>query len=321
MKSGFVAVIGRPNSGKSTLINQILGTQLSIVSPKAQTTREKVLGILTEKQGQMIFMDTPGIHRAKEGGINEFMVGEARGALDTPCVIWYLIDPASRLEHEKAVIELLGAAGVQKSSSLMILMTKSDIARGAIVPKLKGEVSQALEALGYKIHSDYMISALKDKGVNLLLEATWNLFEEGPLYYPDEEQLSDRPTRFFVSEMIREKLFLHLGEEVPYSCAVEIDKFQESSKPPRIEATIYVERESQKGMVVGKSGSKIKEIGQSARADIEVFLGHKVFLGLNVKVLKEWTRSPDAMKRFGYKLKKKPQTKPPVKPQFKKEQA
>ncbi len=305
MKSGFVAVIGRPNSGKSTLINQILGTRLSIVSPKAQTTREKILGILTEKQGQIVFMDTPGIHKAKDGGINEFMVGEARSAIETPGVIWYLVDPASRIEHEKTVIELLGKSGVQKRSSLMLLMTKSDLSRGAIVGKLRGEVVQALEALGYKVHSDYMISALKDKGVKPLLEATWSILEEGPLFYPDEEQLSDRPTRFFVAEMIREKLFLHLGEEVPYSCAVEIDKFQESSKPPRIEATIYVERESQKGMVVGKGGSKIKELGQSARAEIEAFLGHKVFLGLNVKVLKEWTRSPEAMKRFGYRLKKK----------------
>jgi GTP-binding protein Era len=302
MKSGFVAIVGRPNAGKSTLLNAVLGSRVSIVTPKAQTTRERVLGILTEENGQIVFVDTPGIHKAKKGGINEYMVDEARHALESPTLVWYLVDPRSGLEHEKAVLELLEAS----RSPIFLLMTKSDL--------LKHEPQRAgASALAHAIESELKrrelpvmrtltISAEKRFCVKELLSATWEQMPEGPMYYPDEDQISDRPMRFFVAEKIREQLFLKLGDELPYSCAVQIESFDEAAKPPRIEATIHVERDSQKGMVIGKAGTKIKEIGSSARREVEDFLGEKVFLGLRVKVLKDWTRDAEALKRMGYHI-------------------
>ena len=305
-KSGFVAIVGRPNSGKSTLLNTILGSNLSIVTYKAQTTRERVLGILTERQGQIVFVDTPGIHRADKGGLNEYMVREAQGALEGTSVIWYIVDPHSELIHERAVLELLPRESSQK---IFLLMNKLDTIRGVEARNHAKEVSDAVieeaKSLGIEITRKFSISALEKKGLGDLVHETWQLLEEGPLYYEDPDQLSDRPTRFFVSEMIREQLLLKLGDEVPYSCAVEIQKYDEKAKPLRIEAVIYVERESQKGIVIGKGAQKIKEIGQEARAKIEDFLGHKIFLGLQVKMLKDWPKDEEAMKRMGYDPKRK----------------
>lgn len=306
-KSGLVAIIGRPNVGKSTLLNLILGSTLSIVTPKAQTTRERVLGILTEKEGQIIFLDTPGIHKAKEGGINQYMVNEAREALDGPSAIWYLVDYRSAMEHEAPVIELVAKAlrGAQNSKiPLFIIFNKSDLiskAKDEATTQFQQKLKEKLLEAGVNVELETRICALKDLGVKELLAETWKRMPEGPLHYEDPDQLSDRPTRFFVSEKIREQLLLRLGEELPYSCGVEIDSFDEKSKPPRIEATIYVERDSQKGMVVGKGGTKIKEIGLNARKTIEEFLGQHIFLGLKVKVLKDWTRNVEDLERLGYR--------------------
>ncbi|OFZ56821.1 MAG: GTPase Era [Bdellovibrionales bacterium RIFOXYC1_FULL_54_43] len=309
MKSGFVAIVGRPNAGKSTLLNSVLKARVSIVTPKAQTTRDRVLGILTEERGQIVFIDTPGIHRAKVGGINEYMVRQAREALEAPSVIWYIVDPRSELPHEMAVIELLADSAKYTKVPVMLLLNKSDLVREQRIrdktDKLGGEILAAAVEKGIRIDSTFRISAQTGTGLNDLLAATWERLEEGPLYYPDQDQLSDRPTRFFVAEMIREQLFLRLGEELPYSCAVEIERFDEAAKPPRIEAVIHVERESQKGIVVGKGGVKIKEIGQNARRKIEEFLGYTVFLGLKVKLLKDWTRDAAALRRMGYTLPEK----------------
>ena len=300
-KAGFIAIVGRPNSGKSTLLNAILKTQISIVTPKAQTTRDQVLGILTEEPGQIVFVDTPGIHRAKEGGINQYMVNQAREALESPHLIWYLVDPASALEHEKAVIELLAHASVP----VFLLMNKLDWvikAKKDALLEFERTLVQTLEAAGIRVDQKREISALKSIGLDELLQLSWPHLPEGEPYYPDPDQVSDRPVRFFVAEKIRERLYYLLGDEVPYSCGIEIDRFDENAKPPRIEATIHVERESQKGIVIGQGGKKIKEIGQTARQEIEDFLGEKIFLGLRVKVLKDWTQSPEAMKRIGYSL-------------------
>lgn len=296
MKSGFVAIAGRPNAGKSTLLNHVLGAQLSIVTAKAQTTRERVLGILTEDQGQLIFIDTPGIHRAKEGGINAFMMKEVEEALKDVSAVWYLVDPKSKLEHEKRVLELLS----RTQAPVFILLNKGDVARGRQGAELLDAVVAQARTLGLNLREPRKISALKGSGVDDLLHESWDLLPEGPLYYPDPDQMSDRPVRFFVAEKIREQLLLKLGEELPYSCAVLIERFDESAKPLRIEATIFVERDSQKGMVIGKGGQKIKEIGQEARRKIEAFLDQHVFLGLQVKVLKDWSRDPESLKRMGY---------------------
>jgi GTP-binding protein Era len=301
VKSGFVAIVGRPNSGKSTLINHVLGQTLSIVTPKAQTTRERVLGILTEKEGQIIFIDTPGIHKAREGGINEYMVNEAREALDSPSCVWYIVDPRSKVEHEMAVIDLLKHTKVP----IFLLMNKSDLFGKSVpdtqVEELEKGLKAAMDTFKLEVIETVRIAAQGGVGVAELLFKTWTVMPEGPLYYEDPEQLSDRPTRFFISEKIREQLYLSLGEELPYSCGVEIEKYDEKAKPLRIEAVIYVERDSQKGMVVGKGGAKIKEIGTNARKTIEEFLGEKVFLGLKVELLKDWTRNVAAMERMGYR--------------------
>jgi len=314
-KSGFIAIIGRPNAGKSTLLNSVLGSKISIVTPKAQTTRERVLGILTEEnQGQIIFIDTPGIHKAKEGGLNAYMVQEAREAIEAPHAIWYVIDPSSLIEgvkHESTVIGLLAEAykkfESQNRPSLFVLINKLDRLGKSAKEKIAGpleELKSLFQDQNIPVQQILWISALETSGVAQLLEESWSQLPEGPLYYPDTEQLSDRPARFFVAEKIREQLFMKLGEEIPYSCAVEINKFEEPQVKnlTRIEATIYVERDSQKGMVVGKGGKKIKEIGQAARMEIESFLGGPVFLGLQVKVLKEWSRDAESLKKMGYFL-------------------
>jgi len=285
-----------------------LGSMLSIVTPKAQTTRERVLGILTEKEGQIIFIDTPGIHKAKEGGINQYMVNEARESLDEPSCVWYLVDYRSKMEHEAPVIELIvkalsGSQGVSKTP-LFIIFSKSDLiskGKDEATTLFQNQIKDRLVTAGVNVEAEMRICTIKDVGVKELLAATWERVPEGPIHYEDPDQLSDRPTRFFVSEKIREQLLLRLGEELPYSCGVEIDNFDEKSKPPRIEATIYVERDSQKGMVVGKGGTKIKEIGLNARKTIEEFLGQHIFLGLKVKVLKDWTRNVEDLERLGYR--------------------
>lgn len=298
-KSGLVAIAGRPNAGKSTLLNRVLGSAVSIVTPKAQTTRERVLGILTEERGQIVFVDTPGIHAAKKGGFNEFMVSEAAEALEGPNVIWYLVDPDSAMEHEKAVIELLEHRA-DRMTPVWVLLNKSDLGRD-VVP-LGEALRTKLRELGFESVLVFVLSGRRGKGVEELLDESWKAIPEGPFLFPDEDQVSDRPLRFFVGEKIREQLFMKLGDEVPYSCAVEVTKYNEKTNPVRIEATIHVERDSQKGMVIGAGGKKIKEIGMAARKSIEEFVGGPIFLGLQVKVLPNWTRSADTLKKLGYHL-------------------
>lgn len=301
-KSGFVAIAGRPNAGKSTILNALLGTDLSIVTSKAQTTREAVNGVLTEKEGQIVFVDTPGIHRAKEGGINAFMMSQVRNALEEPDLIWYMIDPDSSPTYETPVLEMLENA----KKPVFVIYNKADRAgNGERIRLLEPAMVKVLAERGIEVRETFRLSALKKKGLEPLLKRTWANLEVGPFHFEDEDQISDRPTRFFVAEKIREQLFLKLGEEIPYSCAIGIDKFDEKADPVRIEATIYVERESQKGMVIGAHGAKIKDIGMHARHQIDKFLDTKIFLGLQVKVLKEWSKDPERLKQLGYNLPKK----------------
>jgi GTP-binding protein Era len=300
-KSGVVAIAGRPNAGKSTILNALLGSDLSIVTPKAQTTRERVNGIFTEEEGQIVFIDTPGIHRAREGGINAYMMAEARGALADPDCVWYIVDPASATKHEEAVLTLL----VEAKRPVIVIFNKYDLKRNVeAVDTLEPELLAECEAKGINVVASFRLSALKRRGLDPLMQKTWDLLKVGPFLFEDEDQVSDRPTRFFVSEKIREQLFMKLGDEVPYCCAIAIDKFDENATPLRIEATIYVERESQKGMVIGARAAKIKEIGTAARGSIEEFLGNKIFLGLNVKVLKDWSKDSERLKQLGYDLPK-----------------
>jgi GTP-binding protein Era len=292
-KSGFVAIIGRPNVGKSTLLNEVMGSDLSIVTPKAQTTRKNIRGILTTEKGQIVFIDTPGIHAVRAGGLNEIMVKDAKHALDGASLIWYLIEQSSQLEHENKVIECL-----PRNIPIFLIKNKTDLPN--MNPHSSDKIRDALKNRGCIIAKIFEISAKSKTGVDPLMESTWQLMEEGERYYPDPEMLSDRPVRFFVAEKIREHLFMALSQELPYSCDIELTAFKEQKDMFRIEATIHVERDSQKGIVIGKNGSMLKSIGQASREDIEKMLDKKVFLGLKVKVSKDWSHNENYLRLKGH---------------------
>lgn len=302
---GFVAIIGRPNTGKSTLLNEILGVDLSIVTSKAQTTRDQIKGIYNDpKKGQIIFVDSPGIHHAKEGGLNQAMMNEVKISLQDPSAVWYLLDPKTLLKRELAVLEEL--KGVR--APIFLLGNKMDLCKGK---RAREEYLALIQEVGKKLTEQgnqwqqpvRLVSALKAKGTDDLLKDTWALLPQGELYFPMDDAVTDRPMRFFAGEIIRKHLYLCLGEEIPYSCAVKVEKFDESGKIPRVEAKIFVERDSQKGMVVGSGGSKIKQISSQARQEIQELSGHgKIFLGLKVDVLPKWTRQKDHLKNLGYQL-------------------
>jgi GTPase len=300
-KSGIVVITGRPNAGKSTLLNRALGTDLSIVTPKPQTTREGIRGIFSQPQGQIVFVDTPGVHRAREDGVNAFMMAEVDRAFESPDLVWYLVDPRSALEPEKPVIERVAAC----RAPAFLIINKSDL-HGARVAEmgdhLEKEIVREAARLGLQFKKQLRISARSGLGCEELIREAWGHLSPGPILFPDEENLSDRNVRFFVGELVREQLFLTLGEELPYSCAVSVTDFQEDAKPTRISATIFVERDSQKGMVIGKGGAKIKEIGSQAREKIQELVGGQVFLGLKVEVMREWSSDPGSLKRLGYVL-------------------
>jgi GTP-binding protein Era len=306
-KVGMVVLLGRPNVGKSTFLNSVLKEEISIVSPKAQTTRDQVRGILNEERGQLVFVDTPGVHQAREGGINAYMIQEVKRALEGSDVVLYIIDPYSKPEAEAILIPYLK----ESKCRLVIVVNKAD--RLQATPEkfkwLDGWIDQVktdLAGSACQWIQTVSISALEERGIRPLLDLLYEVVPEGPpLFDPGltgDGALTDRSTRFVVSEMIRKQLFMNLGDELPYSCAVEIEAFHENQKPIRIHAMIYVERDSQKGMVIGAGGKKIKDIGTGARIEIEKLLGEKVFLELRVKVLEGWTSEQNKMKRLGYSL-------------------
>jgi GTP-binding protein Era len=306
MKSGMVVLLGRPNVGKSTLLNAVLKDEISIVSNKAQTTRDQIRGIVTEERGQIVFIDTPGVHRAREGGINAFMIQEVKRALDGPDLILYMVDPYSKIDAEAMLLDHLKAS----DSRCLMIINKSDMLKRETIKfdwlvEWKATVEEVLAKTKCKYLGFREISAERHKGVDELVSEIFELLPEGPPLYDDPDALTDKSSRFVVSEMIRKQLFRNLGDELPYSCAVEIESFQEDKKPIVIQAMIYVDRESQKGMVIGAGGKKIKEIGSEARIEIEKLLDEKVFLELRVKVMEGWSEDPRKMKQLGYDLEKK----------------
>ena len=231
-KSGVVVLLGRPNVGKSTLLNAVLKENISIVTPKAQTTRDQIRGIYNGSQGQIVFIDTPGVHKAREGGINAYMVQEVRRALDGPDVVIYLIDPFSKVEAEKLMLEYLKVA----SSNLIILVNKADFLpshpeRFLWLDAWIDEVKSALAETQCKWVSTISTSAIKGKGVDDLLELVYDLLPIAEPLYPLDESITDRSMRFVVAELIRKQLFMNLGDEITYSCAVEIEEYQETKKP------------------------------------------------------------------------------------------
>ncbi len=287
--SGYVALVGRPNAGKSTLLNALLGERVAIVTPKAQTTRHRITGIHTDESAQIVFLDTPGFHESSKP-LNRLMNEIVDAVIDDADIVCLLVE-ADRDDRE-VERELFARIGPEKG---IVIVNKADL-----VPR------ERFEAIAQAIHDEWgarevvVLSALKDEGVTTLLGLLAERLPEGPAFFP-EEYYTDHPTRFLAAELIREELFLQMQQEIPYSTAVEIESFQEPEEEgglTRIAATIIVEKESQKAMVIGKGGKRIKSIGTRARAKIEELVGGQVFLELFVKVVKDWTKDDAAVRRI-----------------------
>jgi len=289
LRAGFVTIVGRPNVGKSTLLNRIVGQKVAIVTEKPQTTRNRILAIANTASAQIVFFDTPGIHKPKHE-MNRRMVGLALRSLKNVDLALLLVDVTEPFGGgDEFVLERVRQAKVP----VVLALNKVDRIR-------KPEILTVIDE--YRHRHDFTdivpISALTGENVDALVSVLERQLPEGePLYPP--ETLTDLPERFFVSEIVREKILGATREEIPYSTAVVIDSWEEGEKLTRIEASILVERESQKGIVVGKGGSMLKGIGTAARRDIEVFLGTKVFLGLHVRVRSEWRENQRLLSELG----------------------
>lgn len=290
-KSGFVSIIGKPNAGKSTLLNKLLGRKLSIITPKAQTTRHRIFGIDTSDEYQIVYSDTPGLIRPKYRLHQKMMDFVGQSTEDADLIILLIAMGESFPEDD--LMELAAKTKIPK----ILAINKVDLVE-------QGDVFLRMKDLMGKV--DFVeaipISALKGTNVEKLKSLIIEQLPEGPQYF-EPHQLSDRPERFFVAEMIREKIFFLLQEELPYSTEVEIEKFDEATEEDpivRINANIHVERNSQKGIIIGKKGSMLKKIGTLARKDMEEFLGHKVYLELYVRVSEGWKNSLRHLRGFGY---------------------
>lgn len=298
MKTGFVAIIGRPNVGKSTLLNSILGEKIAITTDKPQTTRNTIRGIYThyaddelDDDMQLVFIDTPGIHRPRTK-LGEFMTDSAVGTLkEVDAVIFIVDDKLSAGPGDRYITELLDDVTTPK----ILVINKID--------KLEPDEFEAI----YKEYDELGIfeeiigtSAKEGKNVEHVIKAVAGFMEEGPMFFPDD-MITEHPERFIVSEIIREKILMYLQDEVPHGVAVEIERYKEERDITRINAVIYCERKSHKGMIIGKNGRKLKGIGKSAREEIEALLGTKVYLEMWVKVKENWRDSDIALSNFGYK--------------------
>ncbi len=290
-RSGFVSIIGRPNVGKSTLLNRILGDKIVITSDKPQTTRNRIQGIHNLPGSQMVFIDTPGIHRAKSK-LNKYMVDVALSSIKEVDVILFLVEAdAKPANQEGMILELLADA----DAPVLLVINKIDLVEKEILL----ERLSAYAAL-YPFREIVPISALSGDGVERLVEVVRGYIPEGPPYFPDDI-LTDLPERFVVAEMIREKVFRLTRDEVPYSTAVEVESFVERENGViAISAAIVLERSTQKGIVIGKRGDMLKKIGSQARHDIERLLATRVFLELFVKVEENWSERPSKLREYGY---------------------
>jgi GTP-binding protein Era len=290
-KSGFVALLGRPNVGKSTMLNRILGARVAIVTPKPQTTRDRIAGIYTESRGQIIFLDSPGIHHAKRA-LNEYMVRTAERIAGEADVVVHMVDDRPMGEEEKLVREVLERVSVPR----VLVVNKADkIGAASADLRRKELMSGGLYSRGF------VVSATKGFGVEEILACLFGILPEGPAYYPEDE-LTDLPMRFIAKEVIREKLFAFLSDELPYSVAVSIEEYKEHPEKNliRIRAEICVERQSQKGMVIGRGGRLLRNIGTAARQELEKETGERVYLDLFVKVERDWSRKETMLRRLGY---------------------
>ena len=298
MKTGFIGIIGRPNVGKSTLLNAVLGEKIAITTDKPQTTRNTIRGIYTnipdgdyDKGVQIIFIDTPGIHKP-HSKLGTFMTESAINTFkETEVVLFLVDDKIDKGPGDRYILEMLKEVKTPK----LLIINKIDKMDPEYFKAIYEEYSQI------NVFDDiFGISALEGKNIDALLKRLSDFLEEGPMYFP-EDMVTDHPERFIVSEIIREKILLYLQDEVPHGVAVEIEQYKEEENITRIGAVIYCERKSHKGIIIGKQGKKLKGIGKSARLEIEALLGTKVFLELWVKVKENWRDSDFALSNFGYK--------------------
>lgn len=309
-RSGFIAVIGRPNVGKSTLLNHVLGQKIAITSDKPQTTRDQILGIRTDADAQFIFLDTPGIHQPRNK-LGKHMVNVAEQAIasDSDVILWLVDVTTPPTDEDRYIVErlkeLLEAAG--ELPFLLLGANKVDSLAGAAVEERKHEYVALLRWLtvaggGQDSVSVLTLSAATGEGVEELVAALAELLPPGPLYYPSE-QVTDLSMRFIAAEIVREKALRLLRQEIPHSLAVSVTEWNERTpEMTHIAATLYVERHSQKGIVLGGKGSMIKKIGQAARPEIEEMVGTRVYLELWVKVLQKWRRKENLLRRLGYHM-------------------
>lgn len=291
-KSGFISILGRPNVGKSTLFNRILGEKIAIVTEKPQTTRNRILGIKHVEGGQMIFLDTPGLHQGRSA-LNQRMVQTAIASGQEADALLFVIEATSPLikEDRQMLESLKGSQGVR-----FLIINKIDLVRKERLLPIIDQYQKL-----HPFQAILPISAMTGEGIEILLEEIMEVLPESPPYYP-EDMITDQTERFLVSEVIREKVIEQTFQEIPYSTAVTIESFKEHPEKNLvvIKATIHVERISQKKILIGKGGQKLKQIGEMARKAMEAFLEKKVFLELWVTVEKNWTQDPPALNRLGY---------------------
>jgi len=294
MKFGKIAVVGRPNVGKSTLFNQIIQSDLAIITEKAQTTRSRLLGVVTEPgRYQLALLDTPGVHSALREGINTYMNEEAIAALKDADLIWYLVGPEGELSQEEPILSAIE----DSKNTVMRIRTKVDLLYS---PTQKAKITAIDERLKARITKTLSLSTVGKRGLKTLLNQTLELLPEGRTALYPEDQLTDKPVRFFVTEFVRKQLLLKYSQEIPYGCAVKIVTYKEGQDLDHIQCEIVVERESQKPILIGQNGLALKEVGVEARREIEKFIGKKAFLGLKVSVLPNWSRDKKALENLGY---------------------
>ena len=291
MNCGYVALIGRPNVGKSTLMNHILGQKISITSRKPQTTRHRILGINTTEAGQVIYMDTPGMHQVEKKALNRYLNKTAETTLLGVDVIVWLIDGLSWHQYDEVIFKKLERAG------LPVILAVNKVDKVKDKEAILAFFAEARKRFSFE--EMIPISALKGTNLDNLESLLINILPESELIYP-EDQITDRPERFLAAEIVREKLTRRLGDELPYSMTVEIERYEELEKITKIYAVIWVERSTQKNIVIGKQGEMLKKVGSDARVDIERLIGQKVYLQLWVKVKKGWSNSERALQSLGF---------------------